>query len=98
MRAMIESLPISLPAETVELIAHRAAELVLEQLAERIPNDTARYLTVREASKYLSLSEAALRHAIARGQIGGVIQEDIGHRIRVDRHELDRFLAQRSRA
>jgi hypothetical protein len=90
------ALTLPVPDGLVEAIAQRAAEIVLARLAEDHRSEhTPRYLTVKQAASHFSMSEAALRHAIARGQIAGVVQEDVGHRIRIDRRELDRSIAAR---
>ena len=53
---------------------------------------TQRYLTVREAALYIGVSEAGMRQRIHRGTIPFIRD---GRNIRLDVHELDRYMAQR---
>jgi excisionase family DNA binding protein len=92
-----DTILVEFPPELLDQLADLLLPRLIERIAQREPDSRPRYLNVKQAADYLSMTEGALRHAIARGQIRGVLQEDVGHRIRIDRLELDRYLAERSR-
>ena len=48
-----------------------------------------RWLTIKDLSNYIDLSEKAIRNMIWRGQLPHI---KIGRRVRFDRFEIDRWL------
>jgi excisionase family DNA binding protein len=84
---MTEPIALTLPAEAVEAIARRAAELVLAEIGATNGAGTP-WLSLREAAEYVGLSERTLEREIARGRLRS---STIGRRRLLHRDELDRF-------
>ena len=53
------------------------------------PSTTQRYLTIRDAAGYLSLTERALYHRVERRTVPYIKR---GHRVWFDRFALDRWM------
>jgi excisionase family DNA binding protein len=82
---------LTLPADALEAIAHRAADLVLERLGARPPQPARPYLTVPEAAVYLSASSRQrVDDLLSQGRLTRVKD---GRRTLVARSELDAYLA-----
>jgi excisionase family DNA binding protein len=84
----VSELCFELPAELVERIAERAAELVLARLAER--REAPAWLSVAEAADYLRLSRRQLERLLARGLLPSTT---VGRRRLVRRDDLDGLAA-----
>ena len=85
----MSELGLTLPAEAVETIAARAAELVLEQLeAERSP--ASEFLSVDEAAALLRSSRQRVYDLCSSGRLR---RYKDGARVLVERAELERYLA-----
>jgi excisionase family DNA binding protein len=84
---MSKPLPLTLPAEAVEAIARRAAELVVEQIGTGNGSGSP-WLSLRDAAEYVGLSERTLEREIARGRLRS---SAVGRRRLLHRDELDRF-------
>jgi excisionase family DNA binding protein len=85
----VSELGLTLPAEAVETIAARAAELVLEQLeAERSP--ASEFLSVYEAAALLRSSRQRVYDLCSSGRLR---RYKDGARVLVERAELERYLA-----
>jgi excisionase family DNA binding protein len=80
-------LSLTLPADVVDAIAERAAELVLE----RVQRDTVAspWLPVCDAAAYLGVSERTLERALARGRLRSSM---VGRRRLLHRDDLDAFV------
>lgn len=82
-------LRVELPDSVVNVIAERAAELVLEQLALRAPS-TSPFLTVGEAAEYLRCERQRIYDLLSSGRR---TRRKDGSRVLLVRAELDRMLA-----
>jgi excisionase family DNA binding protein len=80
-----DPLALSVPEELVERIAHRAAELVLEQLGAA-NGSASPWLSLREAANYLRVSERQLQRLVSRGKLRSTT---IGRRRLLHRDDLD---------
>jgi len=76
---------LEVPAELVELIARRAADLVLAQIREE-----PLWLTLEEAAERYRTTPGALRKRAQRGQLPGAVRD--GGRWLVDCRQLDAAL------
>ncbi len=83
----MSGLRVELPAEFLELVAQRAAQLVLERQRQQ-PEPRSPWLTLPEAAEYLRVSERTLERFIARGRVRAAT---VGRRRIVHRGELDRL-------
>jgi excisionase family DNA binding protein len=81
-----EPFAISLPPDTVEAIAARAAEIVLER--QRQDEGGSPWLSIAEGAVYLGISERQLQRALTKGK---VTSTTIGRRRILHRDYLDRF-------
>jgi excisionase family DNA binding protein len=82
----VSAFALPLPAELVEAIAERAAELVIERLREPTLNSSP-WFSLKEAAEYLGISERQVQRLIERGRLHSTT---IGRRSLVHREELDR--------
>lgn len=82
----MSELRLELPAELVERLAERAAEIVLERLAARGDSARRRFVTVSEAAALIGLSERGVRAQVARGRLRA---RRLGNRILVDLDSLE---------
>jgi excisionase family DNA binding protein len=82
-----EPISITLSPEAIELIAHRAAELVLQEIGTTNGSGSP-WLSLRDAAEYVRLSERTLEREIARGRLRS---STVGRRRLLHRDELDRF-------
>jgi excisionase family DNA binding protein len=80
----VTTVSLTLPDDVLELIAQRAADLVLERLDRAEP--TSPYLTVREAAEYLRCSPQRIYDLRSSGRVS--CPSD-GRRALVLRAELD---------
>ena len=95
---MSDGLRIDLGSEALDQLVEALLPRFLEHLREHDHRDDGpRYLSVAAAAEYAGTSPAAIRHWIARDRLP-VIQEAPGHRIVIDRIQLDRWLAERNKA
>jgi excisionase family DNA binding protein len=76
---------VELPAELLETIAQRAAELVRAELEAPV------WLTLEQAAEYVHATPTALRARARRGRLPGAVRD--GARWLVDRRALDAALA-----
>jgi excisionase family DNA binding protein len=84
-------LRLTLPEGVVEEIARRAAEIVLDRLAEERPSGgDSPYLTVAEAATYLRASRQRVYDLLSSGRLS---RRKDGSRVLVSRSELDAYLA-----
>lgn len=88
----MSELTFSLPAEVVEAIAERAAEIVLARLgdgreSERWPD----WMSVETAARYLDVSPERVRKLVARREIP-FSQEAKGCRVFLRRSDLDAWM------
>jgi excisionase family DNA binding protein len=82
-------LRVTLPEDVVEEIARRAAEIVLDRLAER--ERWPEFLSVGTAARYLDVSPERVRKLQARGELP-YHQEGPGCRVLFRRQDLDEAL------
>ena len=82
-------LALTIPEGLVEVIAQRAADIVLEQLAGR-PDRTSPWLTVPEAAEYLRASRQRIYDLLSSRRL---TRHRDGTRVLIRRDELDRYLA-----
>jgi excisionase family DNA binding protein len=85
-RPTAEQLVLPFPAELVEQIAERAAELVLERIEASPPS---RWMTIAEAADYARCSRQHIYDLRSDGRLGR--HGERGHAL-VDRRELDAYL------
>jgi excisionase family DNA binding protein len=85
-RPTADSLILSLPAELVEQIAERAAELVLERIEATPPS---RWMTVEETAEYMRCTRQHVYDLRSDGRLGRYGEH--GHAL-VDRREVDAYL------
>jgi excisionase family DNA binding protein len=83
---------IELPPAGVDVIAQRAAELVLEQQS-RDAAGWPEWMSVETAARYLDVSEERVRKLVQRRQIP-YVQEAPGHRVFFHRPDLDAWMAE----
>jgi excisionase family DNA binding protein len=81
-------LTITLPTDTAEAIAQRAAAIVLERLSAE-PR-IAEYLTVSEAAEYLRAKPQRIYDLLSSGRL---TRHKDGRRVLVSRAEIDAYLA-----
>ena len=86
---MSRDVTLSLPADLVEAIAERAAELVLERLRAEQAEPVDRWLDVKAAAAYTRLPVGQLYKLTAARRIPHVRR---GRRLLFDRTELDAWL------
>lgn len=79
-------LTVELPAELVEQIAQRAAELVAEQ-----PHAPERWLTVEQAAAHLAISTSQLYSLCSARRVNGFPVRKEGSRSYFKASELDRW-------
>jgi excisionase family DNA binding protein len=84
---------ITLTPEMVEMVARRAAEIVLERTAAD-RGDAPEYMSVKDASVYLGCTEGRVRKLVERSQIP-FTQDGPGCRVFLSRRDLDRWMSQR---
>jgi excisionase family DNA binding protein len=82
-----EPAAVVLPAETMDAIAERAAELVLERIGDH-NGGSSPWLTIDEAADYLRTSKRTLERAIVDGRLRS---ETLGRRRILNRDDLDAF-------
>jgi excisionase family DNA binding protein len=80
---------IVLPAEVVEAVATRAAEIVLAELAVATRAAERPYLTVPEAAEILRSSRGRVYDLLSQGRL---TRHKDGSRVLVSRAELDAYL------
>jgi excisionase family DNA binding protein len=78
---------VTFPAELVEQIAARAADLAVERLRTEAPSS--RWMTVAEAAEYARCSRQHIYDLRSDGRLGR--HGEHGHAL-VDRRELDAYL------
>jgi hypothetical protein len=83
----VKALVIELPAEAVEAIAQRVAEILREQLPGRT-SPAPMWITLEEAADRLRLSSAAARKRAQRGTLPGAVKDPGGSRWLVDARQL----------
>ncbi len=79
---------LTIPAELIERIAERAAELVLERL-DGHPGERSRFLTVAEAAEYLRCSRQRIHDLTSAGRL---TRHRDGRRVLITRADLDAHL------
>lgn len=84
----MSELCLELPEELVDAIAERAAELVLERLAEPMPAQP--YLSVDEAAELLRAKPQRIYDLLSTGRL---TRFKDGSRVLVSRAELEAYLA-----
>jgi len=82
------NVPVSMPAESVEAIARRAAEIVLEELGDR-RGEGPELLTVLEAAAVLRCNRQRVYDLISSGRLAKVKD---GSRTLIRRVDLDAYL------
>lgn len=85
------TLSIELPAELLEQLAHRAAEIVVERLQAAQPNGSP-YLTIAEAADYARCTRQRIYDLRSSGRL---TRHGDGTRALILRTELDDLLARR---
>lgn len=83
----MSELALAIPPELVEQIAHRAAELALQDLAGR---EQSPYMTVTEAAEYMRCKPQRIRDLLSQRRL--TVRKD-GSRTLVLRAELEAHLA-----
>lgn len=81
-------LAFTIPAEAIEAIASRAAEIVLEQLA--VSEASSPWLTVSEAAEYMRASKQRVYDLCSARRL---TRHKDGSRVLVSRAEIDAYLA-----
>ena len=85
---MSDPLALTLPPESLEAIAERAAELVLQRLGDENGSAASPWLSVGEAAEYLRTSERTLQRLVGRERIRS---STIGRRRLFHRDDLDQL-------
>ena len=88
------SVTVSVPPELIELVAIRAAELVVQQLAARDDGQWPAWMSIETAARYLDSPVQRLRKLVARREIP-YSQEAPGCRVFFARADLDQWMAAR---
>jgi excisionase family DNA binding protein len=96
MRAQGVPVGVEFPAEAVEAIATRAAELVLEQFALNGGSEWPAWMSVERAAAYLDVSPERVRKLISTRSIP-YSQEGPGCRVFLQRSALDEWMLGMSR-
>jgi excisionase family DNA binding protein len=90
----VKQLAFTLPPELVEAIAQRAAEIVLEQLAERAEGEWPEYMTPQQAGRYIGATAQRIYDLRSAGRLPRAFND--GGRALIKRSDLDEYVALRS--
>lgn len=90
----MNAVSIDVPAELVDAIAERAAELVLERLRVKAVASESRYLTVDEAASLYRCKPQRIYDLISSGRLP---KKNDGSRVLLERAELERRLEEGGR-
>ena len=89
-RAPEGTLSIELSQYLVDRISGRVAEIVLERLDDAsVPNDHEPWLSVRDASSRLGVSERTVRRLVEKGELPAT---RVGRCVRLDPIDIDAYL------